>query len=323
MSAENVEIARRAVDAFNRRDRSPTRSAGRPSLLSRRTVNAFPRSPGLGTRARRPCRRRLLVPVLRGLVAAGMASSLVACGGGGGGGYPAGWKPYRGPIPILEYHPIQPPVKGMDRHLFVPQADFQAQMKWLDDHDYEAVTLDQVEKAWYEHGELPPKPIIVSFDDGYLSQYVAGFLVLQALHWPGVMNLHLHSDLPNADVRKMVAAGWELASHTISHVDLTKVDAARLRREVAGSRRILRRRFGTPVDNFCYPFGSYDQAVITAVKRAGYRGAESEVRGLATRAHPYVLNRIEIEYGDHLNGFIEKLKAARPRSPSRASRSSV
>jgi peptidoglycan/xylan/chitin deacetylase (PgdA/CDA1 family) len=211
----------------------------------------------------------------------------------------------------------------MERHLFVPQADFQRQMKWLDDHGYEAVTLDQVENAWYKHGELPPKPIVVSFDDGYLSQYVAGFLVLQGLHWPGVMNLHLNSDLPDPDVKKMVAAGWELASHTISHVDLTKVDPARLRREVAGSRRILRHRFGAPVDNFCYPFGTYDDTVISAVKRAGYRGAESEVRGLATRAHPYVLNRIEVQYGDHLDGFIHKLKAAKPRSPKRPSRSPV
>jgi peptidoglycan/xylan/chitin deacetylase (PgdA/CDA1 family) len=254
-----------------------------------------------------------------------VAITVTACGGGNSSGptYPANWKPYRGPVPILEYHPIQQPVKGMDTHLFVPQADFQRQMKWLDDHGYEAVTLDQVENAWYTRGKLPPKPIVVSFDDGYLSQYVAGFLVLQALHWPGVMNLHLNSDLPDADVKKMVAAGWELASHTISHVDLTKVNAARLKREVAGSRRILRDRFGSPVDNFCYPFGSYDQKVIAAVKRAGYRGAESEVRGLATRAHPYVLNRIEVEYGDHLAGFIKKLKAARPRSPNRHSRSSV
>ena len=261
------------------------------------------------------------LPPLAALVAVALA--LTACGGGNAPAFPADWKPYRGPVPILEYHPIQPPVKGMEKHLFVPQDDFQRQMNWLDDHGYEAVTLDQVENAWYKHGELPPKPVVVSFDDGYLSQYVAGFLVLQTLHWPGVMNLQLNSDLPDADVKKMVAAGWELASHTITHPHLTKVDAARLKREVAGSRRILRDRFGSPVDNFCYPFGSYDHTVIAAVKRAGYRGAETEVRGLAARAHPYVLNRIEVEYHDHLNGCIKKLKAAKPRSPSRSSGSSV
>ena len=53
----------------------------------------------------------------------------------------------------------------------------------------------------------------------------------------------------------MLDAGWELASNTITHADLTTVDSATLEREVAGSRRILRRRFGVPVDNFCYPAG--------------------------------------------------------------------
>jgi hypothetical protein len=64
------------------------------------------------------------------------------------------------------------------------------------------------------------------------------------------------------------------------------------------------------VDNFSYPEGRYDDTVIAAVKAAGYRGATSEVPGLATAAHPYVLNRIEVELDDGLSGFISKLKAA-------------
>ena len=84
----------------------------------------------------------------------------------------------------------------------------------------------------------------------------------------------------------MLDAGWELASHTITHADLTAVDSAQLEREVAGSRQILKRRFGVPVNNFCYPAGSYDDTVISAVRAAGYVGAESEVPGLATRGPP-------------------------------------
>jgi peptidoglycan/xylan/chitin deacetylase (PgdA/CDA1 family) len=49
----------------------------------------------------------------------------------------------------------------------------------------------------------------------------------------------------------MLDAGWELGSHTITHPDLTTLDPAELEREVAGTRRILERRFGVPVDNFC------------------------------------------------------------------------
>jgi peptidoglycan/xylan/chitin deacetylase (PgdA/CDA1 family) len=242
-------------------------------------------------------------------------------GGIGGGGarasattYPPGWQPFTGPVPIIEYHAIQPPVAGAQYpRLFVPQADFVEQMKWLDDHGYEGVTLDQVEDAWYADGELPPKPVVLTFDDGYLSQYVAAFPALEHFHWPGVLNLVAeNADIPDEDVQKMLDADppWELASHTITHADLTTLGAADLKDEVAGSRQSLRKRFDVAVDNFCYPAGRYDGTVIAAVKAAGYRGATSEVPGLATKDNPYVLNRIQILLDDGLDGFVSKLKAA-------------
>ncbi|HMC06869.1 MAG TPA: polysaccharide deacetylase family protein [Solirubrobacterales bacterium] len=285
------------------------------------------------TARRRRWRRRLAVGAFLLAVGAVVALAVTSLGGGGGskqgaeanrsaGGasaagqtttsFPADWRPSTAPVPILEYHAIQPPVAGSAYpELFVTQADFQHQMQWLKDNGYEAVTLNQVEDSWYEHGELPPKPVVVSLDDGYLSQYVAAFPELQHLGWKGVLNLKASgSDLPDADAKKMIAAGWELASHTITHPDLTTLDAASLQRELVGSRQILRKRFGVPVDNFCYPSGRYDDTVIAAVQKAGYRGAESEVFGLASAAHPYILNRIEVENSDGLSGFVQKLKAA-------------
>jgi peptidoglycan/xylan/chitin deacetylase (PgdA/CDA1 family) len=286
---------------------------------------------------RRRWRRRLVVAVGIAVAAAVVAIAVTTHLGGSGGGspdtgasdggsssaaggstsapsssYPADWRPHAGPVPILEYHAIQPPVADASfPQLFVPQADFQRQMQWLKDHGYEAVTLDQVDAAWFERGELPPKPIVVSFDDGYLSQYVAAFPEMQKLGWKGVLNLIADgSDLPDADARKMIDAGWELASHTVTHADLTTLDAAGLRREVSGSRRILRRRFGVAVDNFCYPSGRYDETVIAAVRKAGYSGAESEVPGLASSDSRYVLARIEIELSDGVPGMVSKLRAA-------------
>jgi len=251
----------------------------------------------------------------------GHASKAEPAKGGGGQGsqanataYPSDWVPYTDPVPIIEYHAIQPPVAGATYpQLFVPQADFVDQMKWLDAHGYEAVTLDQVEDAWYKDGELPPKPVVLTFDDGYLSQYVAAFPALEHFHWPGVLNLVTKdADIPDEDVQKMLDANppWELASHTITHADLTTLSSADLKREVAGSRKILQDRFNVTVDNFCYPAGQYNDAVIAAVKAAGYRGATSEVPGLATSKDPYVLARIEIELDDGLDGFVSKLKAA-------------
>jgi peptidoglycan/xylan/chitin deacetylase (PgdA/CDA1 family) len=242
-----------------------------------------------------------------------------AANGGSAPTYPPSWRPYRGPVPILEYHAIQPPVAATPYpDLFVPQSDFERQMAWLDDHGYEAVTLRQVEAAWDGGGKLPPKPVVVSFDDGYRSQYVAGFLVLQRYHWPGVIDLIAGSqgdDLPTVDVKRMLAAGWELASHTVNHVDVSTLDSSQLAAEIAGSKRQLERRFGVQVDDFSYPDGHYDQAAIAELRRAGYRGATTELPGLADRRYRFTLARLEIAGSDGLGGFVAKLRSAAPQGP--------
>jgi peptidoglycan/xylan/chitin deacetylase (PgdA/CDA1 family) len=252
--------------------------------------------------------------------APGSGQSAASGAGGSAARFPPSWRPYRGPVPILEYHAIQPPVAGTAYpELFVPQAAFEQQMAWLHGHGYEAVTLRQVENAWHGHGELPPKPVVVTFDDGYRSQYVAGFLVLERYRWPGVIDLIAGpqgDDLPTADVRKMLRAGWELASHTVSHADVSTLDASQLATEIAGSKRMLTRRFGVTVTDFCYPAGHYDQSAIAELRRAGYRGATTELPGLADRQNPYTLARLEITNSDGISGFVHKLASARPQGPA-------
>jgi peptidoglycan/xylan/chitin deacetylase (PgdA/CDA1 family) len=208
------------------------------------------------------------------------------------------------------YHPIQDPLPNApEPELFVRTEDFRAQMRWLNKQKYEGVTLDQVENAWWRHKMLPQKPVVISFDDGYQSQAVNAFPILDKLDWPGVIDLKAaNADLPDLKVKMMIDAGWELASHTINHVDLTTVSGPALTKEVAGSRDDLQRRFHVPVDNFCYPSGRYDPAVIQAVKKAGYRGATTDP-GLATGNQPFALKRIRIALSDGLPGFIKKLKS--------------
>jgi len=89
-------------------------------------------------------------------------------------------------------------------------------------------------------------------------------------------------------------AGWELASHTVNHSDLTTLGAGELEEEVAGSRKILQREYGVPVKNFCYPAGQFDATVIAAVEAAGYAGATTEIPGYAERDAPYELARFEV-----------------------------
>ncbi|HEX6666835.1 MAG TPA: polysaccharide deacetylase family protein [Solirubrobacterales bacterium] len=206
------------------------------------------------------------------------------------------WEPSTGPVPILEFHELgAPPADAPYPELYVPRPEFRHELEWLDGHGYEAVTLEEVEDAWFHDGTLPAKPVVISFDDGYRPQFTFALPQLRRHDWPGVLNLKAEgSDLYESNVRAMIAAGWELASHTIHHSDLTTLDASALEEELSGSRQILRREYGVPVKNFCYPAGEFDDAVIAAVEAAGYQGATTEIPGFADRDAPYELARFEI-----------------------------
>jgi peptidoglycan/xylan/chitin deacetylase (PgdA/CDA1 family) len=222
-----------------------------------------------------------------------------------------GWKPYRGAVPILEYHVLGPaPADAPYPELYVTRPDFHREMNWLDEHGYEAVTLETVEDAWYRDGTLPPKPVVVSFDDGYRPQFTYALPELRRHGWPGLLNLKAEgSDLYPSNVEAMIDAGWELAAHTINHLDLTTLDAARLREEVAGSRKLLQREYGVPVADFCYPAGRFDEAVIAAVEAAGYAGATTEIPGYASPGEPYELARFEILGSTGVDGLAADLRA--------------
>jgi peptidoglycan/xylan/chitin deacetylase (PgdA/CDA1 family) len=220
------------------------------------------------------------------------------------------WAPHLGPVPILEYHDLgTPPAGAPYPELFVGRTDFAKQMDWLDEHGYQAVTLEQVQEAWYHGGTLPPKPIVLSFDDGYRPQFTFALPTLLKHGWAGVLNLKAEgSDLYESNVEAMIAAGWELAAHTIHHLDLTELGPEELEEEVAESRQILQREFKVPVDNFCYPAGQFDETVVEAVEAAGYAGATTEISGFAEKGKPYELARLEILRESHVAGLAADLK---------------
>ena len=225
--------------------------------------------------------------------------------------------PHARPVPILMYHVIaRAPASAPYPQLFVAPADFRAQMAWLARHGYHGVTLRRAYDYWTRGYALPPRPVVLSFDDGYLSDYTDAMPVLHRRGWPGVLNLEVHNvqpgDLTAYQVRALIRAGWEVDAHTLTHPDLTTLDPARLRQEVAGSRAWIRRRFRVAVDFFCYPAGKYDARVIAAVRAAGYLAATTVNYGFASpRQGLYTLDRIRIEGLDGVTGFGRKLLALR------------
>lgn len=220
-------------------------------------------------------------------------------------------------IPILLYHVVAtPPPSAPYPQLWVDPATFAAEMRALHRAGYWAITMQRAWAAWTRGGALPRKPVIVSFDDGYRGDYTHARPVLRALGWPGVLNLELHNVGPNnlraSEVRGLIRAGWEIASHTVTHPDLTTASPARVRDELVRSRVQLRRRFGVRARFFCYPYGHYDAQVEAAVRAAGYSAATTEDEGYATAANPYALRRIRVNRSDTSATLLARLAAERP-----------
>jgi peptidoglycan/xylan/chitin deacetylase (PgdA/CDA1 family) len=235
-------------------------------------------------------------------------------------------------VPVLMYHVLADPPPGAAwPQLYVSPDEFGRQIDWLAGQGYEAVTLTDVWRNWHAGGALPLRPVVISFDDGHASVRTHALPILSRRGWRAVLNLKLGNLEPGSftdgDVRRLVAAGWELGAHTFTHPDLRSLGDAELEHEVAGSRVEIARRFGVPVDFFCYPAGRYDARVVAAVRRAGFLGATTTVEGIATPGSPYELRRIRVSRGDGVRGLASALPArsaawrgSAPRAPGSDSR---
>jgi peptidoglycan/xylan/chitin deacetylase (PgdA/CDA1 family) len=238
-------------------------------------------------------------------------------------GTPTG-KPGTTPVPILMYHVIAPPPAGAPfPGLYVPAPEFAAQMQALKSAGWHPVTLDQLEAYWTKGVPLGPgKPIVLTFDNGYRSQYVNALPVLQQLHWVANENIQLtglppsQGGLTSDQIKGLVSAGWELDTQGISHADLVALTPSALQAQVASARQTIEREYGVPVNWFCYPSGHYNATVVAEVKAAGYKGSTTVIPGWASpQSDPYRLPRLRVLGGTSPSALLAQIASAQSAGP--------
>jgi peptidoglycan/xylan/chitin deacetylase (PgdA/CDA1 family) len=227
-------------------------------------------------------------------------------------------------VPVLMYHVIRPAPPGAPfPGLYVPAGEFAAQMHALKAAGWHAVTLDQLRAYWTEGVQLGPgKPIVLTFDNGYESQYTQALPVLRKLHWVADENIQLtglpppQGGLTTQQVTQLIDAGWELDTQGISHADLVALSPRELRYQVATARHRLQRRYHVPVSWFCYPSGHYNATVIDEVKAAGFVGSTTVIPGWAApRSDPYRLPRLRVLGGTSPSALLAEIAAIRHDPP--------
>jgi peptidoglycan/xylan/chitin deacetylase (PgdA/CDA1 family) len=229
-------------------------------------------------------------------------------------------KPGTATVPILAYHVVNvaPPLSGASPGLYVPADEFSAQMDALNTAGWHAVTLDQLQAYWTRGTALgTAKPIVITFDRGYASQYTNALPVLKRLGWAAVENMQV-SGLPPSEggltdpqVRGLIAAGWELDTEGVSQADLTILSAGQLSGEVATARSTLRSRYQVPVNWFSYPSGDYDPTVVAAARTAGFVGATTVIPGWASpQGDRFRLPRLQVLGGTSPSQLLSQIASA-------------
>ena len=166
-------------------------------------------------------------------------------------------------VPVLNYHQIN---DRDENSLTVHTDEFDEQMKYLSDNGYHAITPEEMMDAWENDTPLPEKPVILTFDDGYVDNYKNAYPILEKYNLKGT--IFLISDFvgtyPNymtwAQVDEMQQSGLiDFESHTLSHPELDKIPSDQAQHQLTDSKKALEWRLNKPIKFIAYPCGSYDE----------------------------------------------------------------
>jgi peptidoglycan/xylan/chitin deacetylase (PgdA/CDA1 family) len=183
-------------------------------------------------------------------------------------------------VPVIMYHDILP-----TKEVFfdVTPDELEAHFQLIQAAGLTPISLDQLVEHLSTGRQLPAKPIVLSFDDGYAGHYTHVFPLLKQYGYPAVFAIYPskvgrgfgRSSLTWEQLREMVADPLvTIASHSITHPpDLRELSDAELRYEIVESKRILETELGQPIDHFVYPEGKYDDRVARWVQQSGYHSA--------------------------------------------------
>lgn len=217
---------------------------------------------------------------------------------GDGSVRPSAAEPPRHAVPILMYHVIEPG----PNNLYVPPEELAAHLAMLSEHGFNTISLKQLADHFIHGAPLPERPIVLTFDDGYVSAYTAALPLLQQYDMTGtffiVTGLVGQAGYVTWDqVTALAAAGMEIGAHTVSHPDLRGLSGTALLHEIAGSGHVLADRLGLTVTVFAYPAGAYNADVAAAV-REHYTAAVTTLPGAATPCQdPVLWHRIRVNPG--------------------------
>ena len=199
-------------------------------------------------------------------------------------------------------------------------------MRYLKLRGYTPINLYELVKGLNLGAKLPPRPIVLTFDDGYDDNYTYAFPILKKFSFTATIFLVTRdigglSDWSDSEettkepllswdkIKEMSEYGIDFQSHTHTHPSLPKLDAQKIKEEILTSKEIIEQKLKKKVDFLCYPYGHFNSEVKQILKETGYQGAATTKRGVVKETDdPYSLKRIGIKRKHGLLAFIRYIE---------------
>lgn len=185
---------------------------------------------------------------------------------------------------VLMYHHVGPPQPDSEPALFVSADRFAAQLRFMSRRGYVGIrSSDWI--AWVRDAKpLPPKPVLLTFDDAIADLHEYAFPLLERYGFPATvfvptncigkgnlwnypLGYKWRPSLTAEQIQYWSSRGIEFGAHSQTHPDLTTLNESELEHEIGGSQFDLEKIIGKPVTTFAYPYGLYDAAAASCVER--------------------------------------------------------
>src|SRR3954454_4070717 len=177
-------------------------------------------------------------------------------------------------VPVLMYHLVSDEVPPSFDGYTVTPSRFAAQVRALTRLGASSISPDELRAEHHDGRSLPPRPVVITFDDGFrdclrnaapllqevglrATMYVVAGLLGRTSRWLAPEGLEHLPLISSAEARELEQAGIECQSHSLSHPRLAQLSTADVTRELSHSRDVLEDELGHPIRHLAYPHGSY------------------------------------------------------------------
>lgn len=216
-------------------------------------------------------------------------------------------------VPILFYHYVgnNPNPKDLQRDaLSITPDKFDEQMKYLRDNGYTSISLDTLFAALKKQTTLPNKPVVLTFDDGYIDFYYNAYNILRnyglsaTVFIPtGLMGTSYYLTWPQ--IKEMHSSGLiQFGAHSVHHYNLPSLSQEAALNELTESKKVLQDQLGVPINFMAYPNGAVSDSVVGLVQKAGYIGAAGTWQGnIQSEGTIYNMPRIRVSGTIDISNF--------------------